>query len=363
MGLTVLENQSEKDPRAPAPLWREDFVLDEVNKGHVLHLNNYMMVGGAEYYTLHLMAVLPEYRHTMIVRLETSVNAMLHNFMALGVNPQFLHGRVKFQADMIRDIDPDVVIWHGGCEEGDCFKEDFTNTMFVKVHHGNNPVKHDGFHKHVCVSTTAKERERDADFQRTAVVIPSCVDTARYEGWDADPERPFTLGRYGSDRFNKFPEDLPEILTEATDEDSRIIMVGGTMLKKKFVNLGSLSRVEWVPADPFKKYDYLKRMDAAIYKNTKGVIEGCSVAITELMATGVPIVAEARGGNTEQIVDGLTGVLIDWEDKQGFIDAIRWMKDHPAERRAMGQAAKKRAQKLYSLDRFREQWKNLIEAQ
>lgn len=71
--------------------------------------------------------------------------------------------------------------------------------------------------------------------------------------------------------------------------------------------------------------------------------EGISNTLLEAMATGLPVVATAVGGNPELVVDGKTGILVPPADPAGLAAALgRLATDGPLRRR-LGLAARRRA--------------------
>lgn len=65
--------------------------------------------------------------------------------------------------------------------------------------------------------------------------------------------------------------------------------------------------------------------------------------ILEAMSAGVPVVAAAVGGIPEQIVDGLTGILVPARTPPALAEAIITLAGDADRRKAMGRAARKRA--------------------
>ncbi|MBI5913464.1 glycosyltransferase family 4 protein [Candidatus Azambacteria bacterium] len=70
--------------------------------------------------------------------------------------------------------------------------------------------------------------------------------------------------------------------------------------------------------------------------------EGFSHQILEAMALGVPIVTTAVGGNVEAIDDGETGVLVAYNDKEAFVQALRRVLHDGAFADMLAQNAKKK---------------------
>ncbi|HEV3331391.1 MAG TPA: glycosyltransferase family 4 protein [Bryobacteraceae bacterium] len=74
--------------------------------------------------------------------------------------------------------------------------------------------------------------------------------------------------------------------------------------------------------------------------------EGSSLALLEAMASGLPVVATAVGGNPDIITQGVDGLLFAPADfEQGAAHVCRLLED-PVSAARLGQAARARAQKL-----------------
>lgn len=72
--------------------------------------------------------------------------------------------------------------------------------------------------------------------------------------------------------------------------------------------------------------------------------EGLPIALLEAMALAVPPVASAVGGVPEVVTDGVDGVLVPAGDVAGFVAAFRRLADDPAQRAALGAAARRRSE-------------------
>lgn len=77
--------------------------------------------------------------------------------------------------------------------------------------------------------------------------------------------------------------------------------------------------------------------------------EGTSLSLLEAMASGVPCVATAVGGNPAVLADGTAGRLIPANDAAALAEALRDVIARPEERRRLGAEGQRRAQERYSL--------------
>ena len=67
----------------------------------------------------------------------------------------------------------------------------------------------------------------------------------------------------------------------------------------------------------------------------------------EALALEVPVVASTARGNRELVGDA--GRIVDVGDVDGLAQAMDWLIDHPAERRAMGERGRIRMVETYDL--------------
>ena len=96
--------------------------------------------------------------------------------------------------------------------------------------------------------------------------------------------------------------------------------------------------------------DYFAAADVAIFPFDDTLINRtkCSVKLVELLAAGLPVVADAIGQNTEYIQDGETGVLVTPEDDAAFAEAVLRLLGDPALRRRLGEAAAQRTRARFA---------------
>ena len=78
------------------------------------------------------------------------------------------------------------------------------------------------------------------------------------------------------------------------------------------------------------------------------------------MSSATPVVAEDRGDVANFVEDGVTGFLVPQGSSQQFLDRLKWLRDNPKERLAMGQAARAKCLREMGLDTFRKQWLEVI---
>jgi glycosyltransferase involved in cell wall biosynthesis len=78
--------------------------------------------------------------------------------------------------------------------------------------------------------------------------------------------------------------------------------------------------------------------------------EGLPMSLLEAMAAGLPVVTTPIGGIPEAVTDGVEGFLIDAGDVSSLCERLQRLCSDPALAQRMGQAARLRAQRDYSID-------------
>jgi glycosyltransferase involved in cell wall biosynthesis len=92
----------------------------------------------------------------------------------------------------------------------------------------------------------------------------------------------------------------------------------------------------------------MQAMDVVVHASDS---EPFGIVIVEGMALGKPVVAGDKGGPTEIIEPGVTGLLTPYGDSAALAAAINRYLDDPAFAARIGTAARNRAQ-LFSVDNY-----------
>ena len=79
-------------------------------------------------------------------------------------------------------------------------------------------------------------------------------------------------------------------------------------------------------------------------------MEGCSNAILEYMACGLPVICSRGGGTDVLVVHGETGFLVAPGDSQDLAARLRWVFSHPEAAKAMGAKGSETVKRDYSVD-------------
>ena len=106
--------------------------------------------------------------------------------------------------------------------------------------------------------------------------------------------------------------------------------------------------VEWCGELPHTR-DFLAGLDLFVMISEPS---GCPNASLEAMAAGVPIIATDVGGASEQIVNGVSGILTPRGDPHALADAIVKLAHDPVLRESFAQAARERIRTEFSAERM-----------
>jgi glycosyltransferase involved in cell wall biosynthesis len=137
---------------------------------------------------------------------------------------------------------------------------------------------------------------------------------------------------------------------KGTSSADHLVLVGegplAAELKQQAVDLGLAGRVIFAGqrAEP---QELLAAFDLFCLPSRS---EGCSNAVLEAMAAALPVVATDCGGNTEAVDSQVSGLLVPTGEVEPLARALTRLLEHPEEARTMGQAGRRRAEAMFSLD-------------
>lgn len=94
---------------------------------------------------------------------------------------------------------------------------------------------------------------------------------------------------------------------------------------------------------------YLSVLDVLVHPSYR---EGFSMVIQQAMAMSLPVVTTNISGPSEVILNNVTGKLAEPRDAESLYKMMKWMLDHPEERKQMGQAGRKRCEMLFNRERM-----------
>ncbi len=175
------------------------------------------------------------------------------------------------------------------------------------------------------------------------------------------PDDKLVLGAFGVDLERFAPRPEPERFTA--------LYVGDVGLRKGALDLleawarlgldGRLVLVGWLDETIAPLVEaYRRRCEfetpgfrrdvAAAYAHASVLVlpaieDGHPLVVLEAMACGRPVVVSENTGTRDAVRDGVDGFVVPIRSPDAIADKLAWLHDHPAERAAMGRAARERA--------------------
>ena len=94
---------------------------------------------------------------------------------------------------------------------------------------------------------------------------------------------------------------------------------------------------------------YISASDVLVHPSYR---EGFSMVIQQAMAMEIPVVTTDIPGPSEVIEPNVSGILAKPRDVDTLYDCMKWMVEHPMERKQMGKAGRMRCEEKFNRDRM-----------
>jgi sugar transferase (PEP-CTERM/EpsH1 system associated) len=143
----------------------------------------------------------------------------------------------------------------------------------------------------------------------------------------------------------------------------RLVMVGEGPLRTEaqaLLDAAGVAGLAWLPGERRDVADVMRGLDCFVLPS---LAEGISNTILEAMATGLPVVATAVGGNPELVVAGTTGTLVPSDDVEALARALTAVASDPVRAQAMGRAGRAEVERRFSLQAMVSGYQDLYERQ
>jgi sugar transferase (PEP-CTERM/EpsH1 system associated) len=203
------------------------------------------------------------------------------------------------------------------------------------------------------------------------------VDTRRFRPSSGEARTLLPTERFGPGcvvvgsvtRFSaiKDPLNLVQAFVAARRDPAgaalRLVMLGDGALRadaERLLQEAGLARDAWLPGSRDDVAPLLRELDVFVLGSTR---EGISNTVLEAMATGLPVIASATGGNLELLENGVSGRLVAPREPRALAQALLAYTRDPALRAAHGAAARARAEQHYSLTHMIAAYQSLYQSQ
>jgi sugar transferase (PEP-CTERM/EpsH1 system associated) len=143
----------------------------------------------------------------------------------------------------------------------------------------------------------------------------------------------------------------------------RLVLVGDGPLRAEaeaVLAQAGLADLAWLPGERADVADVMRGLNCFVLPS---LAEGISNTILEAMATGLPVVATAVGGNPELVQAGQTGDLVPADDVDAMAQALLRMAGGPAHAQALGRAGRAEVERRFSLQSMVAAYQGLYDRQ
>lgn len=142
----------------------------------------------------------------------------------------------------------------------------------------------------------------------------------------------------------------------------RLVMVGDGPLRtqvQQMLAAAHLDELAWLPGERSDIADVLRGLDCFALPS---LAEGVSNTILEAMASGLPVVATAVGGNAELVEADRSGKLVPAGDAAAMAQALLYYAQRPELARAAGRYGRQLVEQQFSLDAMVGRYQALYDA-
>jgi sugar transferase (PEP-CTERM/EpsH1 system associated) len=132
-------------------------------------------------------------------------------------------------------------------------------------------------------------------------------------------------------------------------ERARLVIVGEGPARSTCLDLlrsEGLAHLAWLPGERHDIAEIMQVFDVFVLPSKN---EGISNTILEALASGLPVIATAVGGNVELVADGVNGTLVQPGDVAGMAQALLSYLDAPARIAEHGGNARRDAEQRFSI--------------
>ena len=188
-----------------------------------------------------------------------------------------------------------------------------------------------------------------------AVFCAGLAGRAPLAGCPFDPAAHWLVGTVGRMQGVKHQTLLARAFVLALQQapalraHARLVLVGDGPLRAEcntILQAGGAQAQAWLPGERADVADVMRALSCFVLPS---LAEGISNTILEAMATGLPVIASAVGGNGELVRDGQSGLLFPSEDVQALASAIVRLHTDRQAAQAMGRAGRAAVDQQYSL--------------
>ena len=143
----------------------------------------------------------------------------------------------------------------------------------------------------------------------------------------------------------------------------RLVLIGDGPLRtdcEQLLQAAGAAEQAWLPGSLDAVHELLRAMDIFVLPS---IAEGISNTILEAMATGLPVVATAVGGNAELVDDPHSGKLVPPSDPEALAQAMAGYVQDTDLRAQAGRNGRLRVERLFTLEDMLQSYTDLYESE
>jgi glycosyltransferase involved in cell wall biosynthesis len=143
----------------------------------------------------------------------------------------------------------------------------------------------------------------------------------------------------------------------------RLVMVGEGPLRAQaqgILEAAGVADLAWLPGERSDVADIMRGLHAFVLPS---LAEGISNTILEAMASGLPVIATAVGGNADLVQQPETGVIVPAANVDAMADEIVKLASDPEVARKKGDAGRQRVLNQFSMQAMVSTYKDVYDSQ
>ena len=143
----------------------------------------------------------------------------------------------------------------------------------------------------------------------------------------------------------------------------RMVMVGEGPLRAQalaVLEAAGVADLAWLPGERHDVADIMRGLHAFALPS---LAEGISNTILEAMASALPVLATAVGGNADLVLHGQTGLIIPAADPAAMAREIARLASSPQQARVLGEAGRRRVEATFSMQAMVNSYQKVYDAQ
>ena len=201
---------------------------------------------------------------------------------------------------------------------------------------------------------------------------PSGMIPSPINGCPFDPSQHWIVGTVGRMQTVKDQPTLArafvQVLAQYPElrDRLRLVLVGEGPLRevcRQLLSRAGVADLAWLPGERSDIADVMRGLHCFVLPS---LAEGISNTILEAMASALPVIATAVGGNADLVTHGKTGLIVASDSVHEMADAIALWASGPTRAAAMGRAGRIKAEAQFSLpamvNTYRQVYDRLLDA-